>query len=639
MNISNIKVKIIIMFIFIISNIITYYFLELNQSKSINLVKQTTLSDYQTRLDILFYNQKKYSNLLYRDILTTNGFLDLLTRFETANVNEQIAIRQKLINLLDHKYKMLKSEGINILQFVNKDNISILRMHKPEKFGDDLTNIRDDFISVNKNQKMIRVFSQGRTTHGFRSVYPIFGKNGTYLGAMEISFSSDSLQDYFLSTSQTHTHFLVDKKIFNQKYWNNIEFANSPYSESKESRDYLIYKYTGHYKIKHILDSDKLFTVIKAEMTKNIDIGNSFAIYKNLDKNRNLILFLPIKNIEKSKNLAWVVIYQTNDSIYRIIKSHNIIKIVFIFLYIFLAYIIYYKLVSQIQMKEEHYLLNDILNSTNAMMFVTNFKKLAFSNKEFQVFFDIQDESQYEQNILYLFADGDSYISSKNLRKNESFYDLIERTPSENRTVSVLNKTFHISATKTSYNRNKDGSDYCLVTLTDITKRIEIEKEMTKKAYMDSLTGVPNRNRFNEVAEKQFSIDSRYKEDLTVAILDIDHFKKFNDTYGHLIGDEVLIMLAQHMQKSVRTADTFARWGGEEFVLLFPKTDKDTAKVVCDKLRIEISELTHPVAGHITASFGIAQYQDGDTLKTMFKRCDDALYKAKENGRNQVVII
>jgi len=634
------NIKLMTMGIFIIAIIITYYFLELNQNKSINIIKQTTLKNYQTQLDILIYNQEKYANIFYRDILTTNGFLELLSKFQQANLNEQTLIRKKLAILLQPKYDILKTEGINIFQFVNPNNISILRMHKPERFGDDLTKIRNDFVSVNKNKEIVRVFSQGRTIHGFRNVYPIFNKNGNYLGAMEISFSSNTVQDYFVLTSKTHTHFILDKKIFNLKYWTELDIKHS-YLDSKEDRDYLIYNYTGNYKSDHLLHNKNLFKSIKMKIHTNLKIGKSFVIYKNDDNSRNILLFMPIKNIDKSKNLAWVVVYKTNDSIYRILKSHIIIKIVLAFLYIFLTYILYLKLVSQMQMKEEHYLLNDILNSTNAIMFVTNFKKLAFSNKEFQEFFNIKNESEseYEQDILNIFADGDSYISSKNLKNNETFYDLIERTPSENRTVSVLNKTFHINATKTSYNRNKDGSDYCLVTLTDITKRIELQEEMKQKAYMDSLTGVPNRNRFNEVAEKQFSIDSRYKEDLTVAILDIDHFKRFNDTYGHLIGDEVLIMLAQYMNSSIRTADTFARWGGEEFVLLFPKTDKETSKIVCDKLRIGISNLNHSVAGNVTASFGIAQYKDGDTLDTMFKRCDDALYKAKANGRNQVVII
>ena len=128
----------------------------------------------------------------------------------------------------------------------------------------------------------------------------------------------------------------------------------------------------------------------------------------------------------------------------------------------------------------------------------------------------------------------------------------------------------------------------------------------------------------------------RYKNNLSIAILDIDHFKNFNDTYGHLIGDEVLIMLAKNINNIIRDTDTFARWGGEEFVILFPNTDINEAKIICEKLKDRVSKLKHEEAGNITVSFGVTQYKQNDTLETIFKRCDDALYDSKANGRNQV---
>jgi diguanylate cyclase (GGDEF)-like protein len=118
--------------------------------------------------------------------------------------------------------------------------------------------------------------------------------------------------------------------------------------------------------------------------------------------------------------------------------------------------------------------------------------------------------------------------------------------------------------------------------------------------------------------------------------LDIDYFKSFNDTYGHLIGDEVLILLAQHINTIVRDTDTFARWGGEEFVILLPNTSLENSINLLNKIRESISQIEHKIAGSITASFGVTSYQDGDDIESLFKRCDDALYDAKESGRNKV---
>lgn len=163
-------------------------------------------------------------------------------------------------------------------------------------------------------------------------------------------------------------------------------------------------------------------------------------------------------------------------------------------------------------------------------------------------------------------------------------------------------------------------------------------KELSSIAYTDTLTKVFNRLKFEEVAEIELLTAEKFDLPLSIAVIDIDHFKKFNDNYGHLVGDEVLTMVAGFVNNSVRGTDTFARWGGEEFVILFKGTNKDVARNIAQKLRIGISKLEHQLAGSITASFGITEFVKGDTLESIFKRCDDALYLAKANGRNRVEV-
>jgi diguanylate cyclase (GGDEF)-like protein len=178
-----------------------------------------------------------------------------------------------------------------------------------------------------------------------------------------------------------------------------------------------------------------------------------------------------------------------------------------------------------------------------------------------------------------------------------------------------------------------------LVTLSDITKLKEYQIETEKKVYLDNLTQVYNRNKFDQIFEEELERAKRYHSSFTVAILDIDNFKDFNDAYGHMIGDEVLIKLAQTVNKSVRETDIFARWGGEEFVILFKNTSIERAKAVSLKLKNKIEENEHPDAGKITASFGLSEYIDGDTVESLFNRCDEALYRAKENGRNRLEVM
>jgi len=166
-------------------------------------------------------------------------------------------------------------------------------------------------------------------------------------------------------------------------------------------------------------------------------------------------------------------------------------------------------------------------------------------------------------------------------------------------------------------------------------KQIETEK----KAYLDASTGIYNRHKFDELFDEEIHRIKRYPNQLSIAIIDIDKFKDFNDRYGHLVGDEILIMMTQSITNNIREIDVFARWGGEEFVILFKETSAEEAKIISKKLKDGIQKLQHKTAGKITASFGLTQYIKGDTTETIFKRCDDALYKAKQNGRNRIEVL
>jgi diguanylate cyclase (GGDEF)-like protein len=119
-------------------------------------------------------------------------------------------------------------------------------------------------------------------------------------------------------------------------------------------------------------------------------------------------------------------------------------------------------------------------------------------------------------------------------------------------------------------------------------------------------------------------------------LFDVDHFKVVNDTYGHQIGDEVLVRLSLLISSASRGVDLLARWGGEEFVILATGTDGSMASQFAEKLRAVVERAEFGVAGSVTCSFGVAEYAEGDSARTFVARADSALYKAKANGRNRV---
>ena len=166
-------------------------------------------------------------------------------------------------------------------------------------------------------------------------------------------------------------------------------------------------------------------------------------------------------------------------------------------------------------------------------------------------------------------------------------------------------------------------------------------REEQRMAMIDALTGIPNRAAYDDRIEQEYKRWKRFGRPVSILAWDIDRFKTINDAYGHKAGDKVLRVLGQHLARHVRDTDFVARYGGEEFVMLLVGTPVDEARVVADKIRMEIAQLgfhfhDHPVA--VTASCGLTAFAGADTPDIIFDRADRALYKAKEAGRNCCVI-
>ncbi len=178
-------------------------------------------------------------------------------------------------------------------------------------------------------------------------------------------------------------------------------------------------------------------------------------------------------------------------------------------------------------------------------------------------------------------------------------------------------------------------------------ERAKIYQHTLEISIKDELTKVFNRRYFNDRVFREVHRARRYKHDLSLIMIDIDHFKNFNDTYGHHIGDEVLRWVAKNIGESIRDSDILARYGGEEFVIILTETDKRGAFFVGEKVRKNIEErsvgLTDmfkssiPITRNITISLGVSHFPgDGNTVEELIGRADQNLYKAKAGGRNQV---
>lgn len=208
------------------------------------------------------------------------------------------------------------------------------------------------------------------------------------------------------------------------------------------------------------------------------------------------------------------------------------------------------------------------------------------------------------------------------------------------------------------YGRRKDGTEFINSTavfrlgnknnryygaiVRDISESKKTEEELLRLAATDPLTGAFNRREFTAVADREALRSNRYHHPLSILMLDLDHFKKLNDTYGHGAGDKALQRFTTLCCNALRNVDVFGRWGGEEFVALLPETNIDGAAVIAERLRRLVNETVINYNDHkinFTVSVGVAQYRDGEiSIDGPLSRADAAVYDAKKAGRNRISV-
>ncbi|OYU46827.1 MAG: hypothetical protein CFE44_00070 [Burkholderiales bacterium PBB4] len=178
------------------------------------------------------------------------------------------------------------------------------------------------------------------------------------------------------------------------------------------------------------------------------------------------------------------------------------------------------------------------------------------------------------------------------------------------------------------------------VTETERTNR-ELQTTLQELKHMvgtDLLTGLWSRRRLEDALASEVERHQRYGQPLSLMFMDIDFFKQVNDTYGHSVGDQVLVALAAQIQQTQRAADAIARWGGEEFVVVCPNTNLETASALAQRMRERVAKTEIVPVGLVTISVGVAEYRSPETWQNWLKRADEALYAAKGQGRNRVQV-
>jgi len=263
-----------------------------------------------------------------------------------------------------------------------------------------------------------------------------------------------------------------------------------------------------------------------------------------------------------------------------------------------------------------------------------------FCNEKLLTFFgykSMQEFLKQEKDISHRFEACEEYYSPSK-ESDQTWIEALKKMKEDERIVYIRGdgmtepNFFLVSLS------DKTDHHYTIVTFSEITSIVEEKRQYRHGAYTDVLTQIDNRARFNIVFNEAMKQSKKDNSPLSIILLDIDNFKDINDVYGHQMGDKILKEFANFILKNIRFKDFFARWGGEEFVLLLSNTPLKSAKAIAENLRMLVQNHDFGVEKNITCSFGVASNSNSDTEESLFERADKALYKAKNNGRNKVVM-
>lgn len=279
-----------------------------------------------------------------------------------------------------------------------------------------------------------------------------------------------------------------------------------------------------------------------------------------------------------------------------------------------------------------------VINAIPNPVIVISCDKLQSANNAFLDFFSVQSIEEFNKAhdcIAKLFVQNNSFFTLADVTEDKYWTDYLFMHPEVNRIVSVMNSDNQMIDFELTIKKIENESEYIIV-FNDITQFISEKNEYKYFAYHDHLTKIYNRQIFDELFVKEIENKKRYKDHLSILLLDIDHFKKVNDNYGHHIGDLTLIALTKIICTDLRINDIFARWGGEEFIILLPRTGIDEAYTKAQEIRALVESHVDKELPPITISIGVTEINDSDTTKTSLQRVDKALYLAKEK-RNDVI--
>ncbi len=485
--------------------------------------------------------------------------------------------------------------------------------------GDDLTKLRPDVVQMIANPQPQSVISVGKFTITFKAMVPIF-EGGIYLGYIELIAHFDSI-DALLSRMGVAPLLLVDEKYHAQ--------LTAPLTK----------RFVQKYYIATVNLAPSIYTLLELEgenLHELLEIQN-YAIIAG-----NFVTLFTLHDLAGQKMAYYFMLKPLSQFDFSKINEfiETIAYLTLIGVAIALLFVLFFYLRKKSIEKERLYF-RQIIDSSSDILIVTNTLHPLDANRHFFEFFDTYESlaafDAINGCVCNLFEKEEGFVAKDMGEQN--WVEYIMSRPKEQHKVKILyNNIPHIFSIRLRL-LHEDREDIYTVVLTDITQAEAYREKLEKISQTDTLTGIGNRYLFKNSLQNEINRASRYGQLVSVLMFDIDHFKKVNDTYGHDIGDNVLIEITQAILPLLRQSDVFCRYGGEEFIIILPQVALNEARITAERIRHHIELLIIEPLERITISIGVTQWQKGESIDALLKRVDNALYLSKHEGRNRVTAL
>ena len=576
-------------------------------------------------IDFLNFQSEKITNSNYktRVLNLKNQLSEMILSKQKSTIaiaislstNKQLANEIKANNIKKYNYnnliKKFKNETFykNIwIQILDKDLNSLYRSWS-DKTGDNIATFRDDLVDVVKNKKISYSINVDKFDFNIKAIVPVF-LDKKFVGIIEIISHFNSIDRQF------QKHGIASLVIADKRFKKQII---NPFTKTFMN-DYYIANFDADKKYINYLKEHG----IKNYLNNSYKIENGFLIISTtlFDKeNQNIGYFVMFQNLKdiKNENLDFFVF-----------KWLTFITIAVMAILIIVGFLLY-----KANRKQKYYYKNIINSSTNIVL-VNNKKTILSVNNSFFKYFNNYknlDEFKKQYDCICDFFSKDAKYLQKNMDGlNWVDYLLQKHIESSKVKIKYDNNIYYFTVSASIVDNTRNH--YSII-FTDITKQEKYQQELEYTSVTDALTNIKNRRYFQNKIVEEVADANRYKSSLSLIMFDIDFFKKVNDKYGHDVGDDVLIEYTKFISKQLRKNDAFCRVGGEEFIILLPHSTKENASYVANKLRKSVEEYKKIIP--ITMSFGVVQYSKEEDITTVLKRLDEALYEAKNTGRNKVI--